>query len=565
MSLFSSIQLASNSLIASQIGLQVTGNNIANANTPGYIRQEVVLTPSPSQRKGSLILGLGVEVNAIIQKSDLFLEERLRGSESDLANSETKEETYSQLEAIVGELSSTDLSTTLNEFFGSISDVLNQPESVAVRNLAILKGETVASDVTRLASRVRDIHKDVDGRIAEASTDINRLLEGISKLNVQVVVAEGGGTSDSDAVGLRDKRKVALLELSRLIDIRSVEQSTGSVTVFAGGEYLVFEGTYRPVAVEEATVDGLANSTIVVEATGAQLTSTRGEVAGLISSRDDILGGVLTNLDDFASTLTYEFNKVFSSGQGLKGHDELTSEFTVNDTTLALDQAGLNYSPVNGSFQVQVFNTQTNLTETTDVIVNLNGLDDDMTLSDLQATLDSIDGITATITPSRGLTIESDSPNGEFSFASDTSGVLAALGINTFFTGISATDMGVNQIVKDDPAKFNASQSGVGGDTANAELMASFIDQPLETQNNSTLAVLYDDFTSDVTQGAAVSKAVTEGFRVFQQTLEGQFLAISGVSIDEEAVNMITYQRAYQASARYISTISDLLDVLVNL
>ncbi len=68
-----------------------------------------------------------------------------------------------------------------------------------------------------------------------------------------------------------------------------------------------------------------------------------------------------------------------------------------------------------------------------------------------------------------------------------------------------------------------------------------------------------------MTQGSSVAKAVAEGFRTFEDTLRGQQLATSGVSLDEEAVRMITYQRAYQASARFITVLNELLDVLVNL
>src|SRR5687768_17818096 len=109
MSLFGSIQLANNALLAMQLGIQVTGNNIANANTPGYIRQNVVLTPAATQRKGDLLLGLGVQVSAIIQQTDKFLDERLRAAVSDLANGETQEQAFTQLETILGELGDTDL------------------------------------------------------------------------------------------------------------------------------------------------------------------------------------------------------------------------------------------------------------------------------------------------------------------------------------------------------------------------------------------------------------------------------------------------------------------------
>ncbi|MCH8268797.1 MAG: flagellar hook-associated protein FlgK, partial [Acidobacteria bacterium] len=230
-----------------------------------------------------------------------------------------------------------------------------------------------------------------------------------------------------------------------------------------------------------------------------------------------------------------------------------------------LDQVSLPFSPVNGSFQVQVLNQQTGLQKTTDIFVRLNGLDDDTTLEDLQAALDAIDGITAAITPSRRLTIDADSANVRFAFTANTSGILAALGLSTFFTGSTASDMGVSQIVRDDPAKFAASRSGIGQDTDIAIQLAGFQDTPIEASNGSSLSVLYDRLTGEVTQGSSVARSVAEGFRVFQQTLQGQLLAISGVSIDEEVIKMITFQRSYQAAARYIAAITELLDLLVNL
>ncbi|NQT39266.1 MAG: flagellar hook-associated protein FlgK, partial [Planctomycetes bacterium] len=104
MSLFGSIQLAANTLRANDIALQVVGQNIANANTPGYIREEVVLSPAPTQRLGGLLLGLGVRVDAVVQKIDLFLEERLRGAVSDRVAGETEEQTHLNLEELIGEL-----------------------------------------------------------------------------------------------------------------------------------------------------------------------------------------------------------------------------------------------------------------------------------------------------------------------------------------------------------------------------------------------------------------------------------------------------------------------------
>src|SRR5688500_18398441 len=105
MSLFGSIQLGGNTLAAMQIGLQVVGNNIANANTPGYVRQEAIFIPAPIQRHGSLILGSGVLVDSIVQKLDLFVQERMVGARGDRANAEVQEQVYRDLEVLLNELS----------------------------------------------------------------------------------------------------------------------------------------------------------------------------------------------------------------------------------------------------------------------------------------------------------------------------------------------------------------------------------------------------------------------------------------------------------------------------
>lgn len=565
MSLFGSLQIARNALLAAEVGLQVTGNNISNANTPGYIRQRVIYTPAPTQVFGDLPLGLGVQVDGIVQATDKFLNQRVRAAVSDLAGSETQEQTYLQLEALIGELGESDLSTSLSNFFSSIHDVLNQPEDVSVRNLVVQQGRTLTADIRRLDGRVRDVRENINDTIVATADDINRLLQQIAELNVGIVQIEAGGSSNSDAVGLRDQREVALTELSKLVAIQVNEQTNGSVSISSGGDFLVHEGITRAITVTYADDRGLSTAALNIEATDAPLTASAGKLAGLYAARDEVLGGFLDQLGGLTASLVFEFNKIYSSGQGLTGLTELTGEFAVTDADAALDQAGLDFTPVNGSLQLLVHNTRTGITETNDLFVRLNGLDDDTTLADLAAQLDAIDGISASVTPQRRLSIGADSSLLEFSFAHDTSGVLAALGVHTFFTGADATDIGISEIVRNDPSQFAASQTGIGEDVENALQLASFGDRPLDSQDGDSLVRTYEKMIADVAQASSVTKAVSEGFRVFHSTLESQQMALSGVSIDEEAVQMIALQRAYQASARLIGTVSELLNILMNI
>lgn len=565
MSLFSTIHVANNALRAQQVGLQVTGQNIANANTPGYIREEAVFTPAQTQRQGNLLLGMGVRVDGVTQQIDKFLENRLRLAGSDRASSEVQVQTYSQLEDLVGELSDTDLSSSLNKFFSSINDVLNQPESDSVRNLAVLQGKALAGDIVRLSNRARTVRGDLNKQIKDSAVDINRLIEEIRGLNVKITETEAAEVSHSDAVGLRDQRGIALKKLSELMDVQVEEESTGAVNVFAGGDFLVFEGISRQVEASLSDDRGLSIATIRLVGSKSPLNISSGKLAGLTVARDDVLGSFLDQLDDFSRTLAFEFNKLHSSGQGSTGYTQLTSEFAVDDANLALDAAGLTYTPVNGGFQMQLFDRATGLTKTYDIGVTLNGLGNDTTLNDLAAQIDAIDGISASVSSTRQLKISADGTGQEIAFANDTSGVLAALGLNTFFSGTSAVTLGVNQTLLADPTKFAASNEGIGEGTGNATALAGFLDRPLESQSGTTLGELYDRLYGGVTQQASVANSVLEGLRVFEETLNGQHLAVSGVSLDEEAVKLITYQRVFQASAKVIATASDLLDLLVQL
>ena len=153
----------------------------------------------------------------------------------------------------------------------------------------------------------------------------------------------------------------------------------------------------------------------------------------------------------------------------------------------------------------------------------------------LAAALDDVEGISAAATFDGYLTITSDSSELEFAFKDDTSGVLAALGLNTFFTGSNAMSLGVNSELSDDPGKFAASRDGIGVDTDNAIDLADFLSRSLDSRNGATLMVLHDSLMGETIQGSTVTRSIAEGTRVFEQTLRGRKLSVSGVSLDEEA------------------------------
>ena len=565
MTLYSTLQMAKNAMFAARTGIEVASNNIANADTPGYIRERAILTPSAPQRTGNLITGSGVHVEGVVRQVNVYLQERMRYAVSDMANGEAQESVYVELESAIGELSESDLSTALSEFFNRLNDVLNQPEGSSVRKLAVLEGQRLAEMVRQLDGRVSDVRTLTNDQIVHAVNDVNELVNAIAMLNTQIVEMELGGHVASDAVGLRDKRDKALEDLARLVNIQVEEQDSGATNVFVGGDYLVFDGTSQFVTMVKNVDRGQLVAELRLSRTDSVLQASAGEIAGLVTARDDVLGGFLDDLDSFTRSLIFEFNKLHSSGQGLGGYDALRSEHRIDDADAPLDEAGLVYTPVDGEFQVQVINRETGLTKTADVEVQLNGLEEDTTFEGLIAALDAIEGLSAERAGNGQLLLRSESEDYEFTFANDSSGILAALGINTFFTGTAGSDIRVHEALDQDAGKLAVSLSGVGHDTENGQRLAQFLTTPLESRDNVTLAAVYEQWMAATAQSSSLAQAVAEGYRSFHATLEGEHLGLSGVSLDEEALNMMTFQRTYQAAARVVSTISELLEILMRM
>ncbi len=576
MSLFSSLQMAGNTLQAMQIGLHVVGNNIANANTPGFVRERAVYTPAPVQKLGNLTIGLGVEIAGIVQNIDKFAEERLRDAGGDRAGAEVEEATYRDLEVLLNSLGSSNVSAKLTDFFNSISEINNSPENPATKNLAISAGEQLTQAINTLNREVNVLHDDLNTQVGQLASEINALTEEIRQLNLRIVSLEGGGASASDAGGLRSQRGVALKRLAEIVDVEITETDTGVVNVSANGKFLVFEATRSEVTTQEVDTGDRVNQQIVFTDDGGEISASGGELGGIYESRDTILGEFQTSFDEFAGVLAFEFNKAYSQGQGAEGYTSLTGTYRATDPHASLDQAGLDFTPVNGEFTVLITDVNDGGGEPKSHVIDIDLLGTNgapTTLSSLAASLDAISGITATVSIDNQLVINSESPaNIQFSFEKDSSGALAALGINTFFTGSDAASLGVNTELTSgiaDGAKFADGLRGEGDDRylpgANALLLVDLQDQALSNHDGKTIGGIYQQLIDLTTQGATTTSAVADGLRTFEGTLEAAAASVSGVNLDEEAIDMIQLQRAYQASARYIGTLSELLDLLVNL
>jgi flagellar hook-associated protein 1 FlgK len=187
------------------------------------------------------------------------------------------------------------------------------------------------------------------------------------------------------------------------------------------------------------------------------------------------------------------------------------------------------------------------------------------TFQDLADAINAIDGLTATINSHGELEIKAEEGNVEFAFAKDTSGVLSALGMNTFFTGVHAGTLGVNATLLSDPSKFAASQSGVGADTEIGVFLAALAITSNSALGGDTLINRYNGIVSETMMAGATMKAVNAANTMYHQSLQAQRDSISGVNVDEETIQMMIYQRMLQANSRVVTTIDQMMTILLSM
>jgi len=577
MGLTSALSIGRTALAAYQAALQVAGQNIANVATPGYTRTSADLSAisGPGLRVGQL--GNGVQITGIRRNISEALQTRLRTAVSDLGSSAAEKSTMGRLESVLDPLGTSNLGSLLSEFFGAIGDLQNTPENTATRGIVINTAMTLVGrirdmrgDLTRgivintamtLVGRIRDMRGDLIAIRADLNTEIvnavdraDELATAIASLNQQVTLAEAG--SGGPASSLRDRRDQLLSELSELFNTTVREQPTGAVNVYIGNEALVqFGESFGINAVPRFKINN------------GPVEPTSGIVEGLITSRDVHNQSQFSRLDSLAAGLINEVNKVHSGGKGLVGYDTLTGLTGVLDSTVALSMAdnGLAFVPQTGSFFIDLRDNGSGTIVRTQINIDLDGIGPDTTLDSLAADINAnVANITATVLASGKLQLTA--ANGyTFSFGDDTSGALAALGINTFFSGKDSLDIGVNSLITGNNALLAAGTSDLPGDGSNATALVGVQDLAVASLGGVSLNDYYTATMATLAVSASAVNSADQAAQVIFDSLTVQRESISGVNLDEEAVALISFQRAYEGVARYMRVVDDMMQTLLTL
>lgn len=577
MGLTSSLTIGRSALSAAQVAIQVTGNNFANASTPGYSRQIVDLTPAAEARQGRFVLGRGVDIGGIRRQVDTALQARLWSATSNDAAASMNSSLLSQLEATINELSDNDLSSEFARFFQSWSELANSPNREGARALVVQQGKTLAGAIRALRSDLAGMRGQVDTQLGANVLQADNLLTQVADLNVQIVNAETGSAT---ANGLRDQRDQLVAQLSELMDVSTIEQPNGALDVLVGSTPVVLNGVSRGIELRRVTEGGSTSVSVRVKADGTELSVKSGAVGGLLAQRGQAVNEVIDRLDKVSSQLIFQVNRIHSSGYSQTPITSVTGTrvMPAADAARALNDpansvmGALPFKPVNGGFNVTMTNVQTGQTQTVRINVDLDGINssgaqgfqDDTSVNSLAAELANIPNLSASVNADGTLSIDAGSGY-TVAFSEDSSGVLAALGVNTYFTGQDASDIDIRQALVDSPGLLSTGKlvGGQPSDNGAALDIVGLRDAANSELGGESLSGSWRGAVQKIgaDAGAAQTRAAAAG--TVRESLEAQRQAVSGVSLDEEAINLLNYQRMYQGAARFITAVDELTQTLL--
>jgi flagellar hook-associated protein 1 len=560
------LHIATTALLAEQLGVEVTGHNIANVNTAGYSRQQVNFVTANPVPSPAGPLGTGVKVQGIERAFDPFITARLNEKTSLLAEYQTRSAALEQVAAFFNETREGGLNELFSQFFASWHDLADNPAGAGERQALLYRGLTLCDAFNSRANQLVQERLSLLQQIGPTIDEINGHTARIAQLTREIVETEANGQTAND---LRDQRDLEISRLSELIGVQTYATGNGTLSVaLPNGLPLVqgvfsFNLTYQvsPADTVELIWQGPGGTTELIDPN----ILTGGKLTALIHMRDEVIPNYQQELDQLARDFIIAVNNQHSQGVGLTLFSQTKGTYQASDPAVAMATSlPLGDQIVNGTLQIAVDRDGAPLVSDTIAINPSLSLDDLVLSINTHAVLGLF--LTASV-EDNSLKIVSNLPSDTFGFAGDDSHVLTALGINTFFAGDKAYTLEVNAWVLNNPdlvaaGQIDATGAHAVGDNRNALALADLEDAPVGPGG-----LTFGDAYQRLVMSLGLEAQDAGSQKTFYQGLVEQLTkmrdAVSGVSLDEELTNLVKFQRAYQAAARLVSVADELYQTLL--
>jgi flagellar hook-associated protein 1 len=616
MSLSQALSIAMSGLRANQLALSLTSSNVANSDTPGYIRKTVNQIQTSS---GSI--GAGVAVTGVNRELDLYLQQQIRTEQSGASYADLRSSILSSLQSIYGTPGGTGtLETAFNKLVTAVQGLSTSSDSQSARIGVLNAAQSLTQQLNSMSAGIQSLRSQAESGLNSAVNTANTAMQQIVNLNTQLA---SGDTTDAAAAALKDQRDQYVDQLSQLMDIRVIDNGNNQIQVFtnsgvqlvgAEASTLSFnpQGTVTPNTQWDADPTKSTLGTLNVHFPNGgslnliQTNSIRsGTIAGYLELRDKTLVQAQTQLDQFAANMSSLLSDKTTAGTAvssgaLNGFDlDLSGlqtgnviHLTYTDTSNVQHQLSL--VRVDDPSVLPLSNNAT--TDPNDQVI---GIDFSAGMASVTSQLNAALGSAGLQFSNTGSTLRvldngvGTATVNAASVTSTTSSLLGGSGEVPLFTdgnglytgaitaagqqsvGLAAR-IRVNSQLVGDPAKlvqYNATTPS--GDTTRPDFLyrqltaGKSLYSPSTGFGTSTLPfqATLSNFSQQIAsaqgQAADTAKQIADGQDVVLSTLQQKFNSESGVNIDEEMAHLLSLQNSYAANARVMSTVKQMFDALL--
>lgn len=531
MSSMSSLLRVVSGLSTSQTGLEVTGHNLANANTTGYVRQQALQNDSfymniGRNGKDLLSVGAGTDISEIRQIRDEFLDKAYRTQISSQQFYKVQYDAVMEVESIMGEIDGESFSSVLRDFWSQMENLSIAPQDQSTRTQFIQSASVLADKINYIDAKLKGYQDSLNTQVVETVNKINSLAENITELNEQIVKYEASGDHAND---LRDQRNNFLDELSQYIEISYKEDPTGRVNVIAEGYPLISGRFVSKMALTQADPkskspflkpiweSGNADVIRLNKPVGAEFQNDTGKLKALLLTR----GNNYANYIDTETSQAYKKVEPYLIPKVQAEFDRLVHDLvtTINDILAPQVQGPDSPKGLDGSQNIELFQRK-----------------------------------------------YMDRYNSEGVYQEEI--IEEPIDPITLYSG---GNLKINPILLDSNgySKLCLSSDGTVGDTQVVQDLLDAWKNPGTTYNETTAhKVNFEDYYSEfITRvgemGNKASQKVEEK-EIVVNSITNNRSSISDVSTDEEMTNLMKYQHAYNASARMVNIIDSMIDIVVN-
>ncbi|MCG8571545.1 MAG: flagellar hook-associated protein FlgK [Spirochaetes bacterium] len=627
-STFHGIEMGKRSLITHTKMLNVTGHNLNNLNTEGYSRQVVhveafdpLYVPGLNREDLPGMIGQGVATQSVVRVRDVLIDNRLIFENKNFGYFEVRNKYLHQVELVYSEpmvyndetLVRT-MRSAFDEFMSAWEDVANQPDEKSARTVLVERANILTNTVNHHYTNLKDIRNNIDMEIKDRVGELNDLAKKIAKLNERILKSEAVGDNPND---LYDQRDLHIDRLSKIVDLQISREDPDELILFIGGKALVQGAKFEQLnLVADANNEGYSD---IYWADGEKVVFRGGELAGLVELRDTDLYYEIKKVNSFAANVTDLVNEIHRTGfgsNGVSGQNFFVEHPFTTDVTgnFDRDRDGIDDSTylfrISGGNELDL-KDKIGIRGQMDIngeVINYYETD---TLENVITRINQSDArVNAFLNPQNQLTLKADyqmdseSPDFVIQHVEDNglfltgyAGILNESGTAGAFDW-QAIDQ-VNQLTLSsewsiaplkDPAvymrvedrilsdnSYIATASGIDtdgdgvkdlsngiGDSNNALLIGSIKDKKVMVGMSLTFSQYFENVISDIGSRSSGAEKGFKATEIIVQNLENLRKSVSGVNIDEEFANLVKFQHGYNATARFVTEMDKMLNVLIN-